>query len=98
MQHEKLSQRGTDADHQQYQRAQSRRRRPQQQRRAANFEQAGQIAEPLTDADMVEHFDHGGEPSKLGAAKEQEQRRKHELQRPESDRLEAGGVEIAGNR
>ena len=98
MQNEKLRQKGPDAHDRQQQRAESGRRRSEQQSRAAHLKNTGEITEPLAETDAFKHLDHSGQSGKLGASGKQKKRREHKLKRPESDRLEARNAKMGRDR
>jgi hypothetical protein len=52
----------------------------------------------LAETDALKHLDHSGQSGKLSASGKQKERRKHKLQRPESDRLEARNAKMDSYR
>src|SRR3954466_10813404 len=55
----------------------------------SDFDEAGHVPEPLTDADPIEQCDHRRRPRELGAARQQEHAGERELHRPERDESNA---------
>ena len=80
MQNELLRQKGSHADNRQQEGPKRRCRRPKKQRGAPQFQESGEVAEPLTETYAFEHIDHGREARELGAPREYEKRREEELQ------------------
>src|SRR5262249_22178189 len=76
------------ADHRtnQQNRTDYRERRDEEQDRAADFNQARDIAEPLADPDRVEHVDHRRRPRQLAPTRYEEYPSHHNLQKPQNDR------------